>query len=78
MRVTRAHQPGIHHDPRKRRLEITTSIVRGKNEPWTEELVLDTHQMLCKGVNHPKYGTPWKKYGGKYRKIMPQPGMDDR
>jgi len=51
-------------------LQHITDAVVNKNELWTEGLILDTHRILCQGIDHPKYGTPWRKYGGKYRNIL--------
>ncbi|KAF3902784.1 hypothetical protein AA313_de0204762 [Arthrobotrys entomopaga] len=37
-----------------------------KDSTLTEELILDTHKILCEGHEHDD-GTPWEEWAGKYR-----------
>lgn len=54
-------------------LQYMTTAILFNDEPWSEEILCRTHRILCTGVNHPKYRTPWRRYGGKYRDIVPEP-----
>ena len=44
-----------------------------RDEKLSEQLILDTHQILCREVNHPKYNTPWRSYAKIYRNKVKQP-----
>lgn len=52
---------------------LTNAIVTEK-KPLSEELIKDTHRILCTNIQHPKYGTPWMDYAGIYRDQVRQPG----
>ena len=56
-----------------RALQYMTEAVITREEPITEQLILDTHRILCHDVNHPKYKTPWRSYAGIYRNRVKQP-----
>ncbi|KAF6239174.1 hypothetical protein HO173_002435 [Letharia columbiana] len=52
---------------------LTNSFVI-EQRPLSEELIKETHKILCTNVSHPKYDTPWQDYAGKYRNHVRQPG----
>ena len=52
---------------------LTNAFVTEK-KPLSEDLIKETHKILCTNVSHPKYGTPWKDYAGIYRNEVRQPG----
>ena len=54
-------------------LQYITDAVVTRQERFSEQLILDTHRILCHEVNHPKYSTPWRSYAGKYRNLVKQP-----
>ena len=51
---------------------LVDAIVFAK-EPWTEQLLMNTHKILFEGLNHPASDLPWTVYGGKYRNGVTHP-----
>lgn len=47
-------------------------LTEGKS--LSEELIKDTHKILCTNISHPKYETAWEEYAGIYRNEVRQPG----
>ena len=56
-----------------RALQYMTEAIITREEPISEQLILDTHRILCHDVNHPKFNTPWRSYTGIYRKKVRKP-----
>ena len=57
-----------------RALWFLTNAFVTENKPLSEELIKETHRILCMNVSHPKYETPWQEYAGLYRNLVRQPG----
>lgn len=57
-------------------LQFITNAVMTDHQEITEQLIQATHAILIKGVDHPKYGTPFKDYAGVYRNRVKQPGTE--
>ena len=52
---------------------IVDAIVT-RDQPFSEDILKETHRILITGVDHPKYDTPWQEYAGLYRNRVRQPG----
>ncbi|KAL9594657.1 MAG: hypothetical protein Q9219_006918 [cf. Caloplaca sp. 3 TL-2023] len=61
--VLRSRKEVIQH---AKAMEHIVSAIVYKDEPLTEQLILETHAILCKGVENDD-GTPADQYAGKYR-----------
>ena len=57
-------------------LQYITNAVMTEQKEITEKLIQATHAILIKGVDHPKYGTPFREYAGVYRNRVKQPGTE--
>ncbi|KAL8701118.1 MAG: hypothetical protein Q9201_005083 [Fulgogasparrea decipioides] len=56
-----------------RAMQFITDALVTKGEELSEQLIKDTHRILVTNVDHPKYGTSWRRYGGIYRNKVAQP-----
>ena len=55
---------------------LTNAFVT-EGKPLSEDLIKETHKILCTNVSHPKYGTAWEEYAGIYRNEVRQPGSKE-
>lgn len=72
--ILRSRNEVIQH---ARAMQFITNALVMEGQELSEELIKDTHRMLCTGVDHPKYGTPWRSYAGIYRNQVAQPGSGE-
>lgn len=74
-RILRSRWEVIQH---ARALWFLTNAFVTERKPISEELIKETHKILCTNVSHPKYGTPWEEYAGVYRNDVRQPGAKQK
>jgi Fic family protein len=75
--------PGVTHVARSRReviqhaqaLQHITQAVIDRNEPFSEQLIKQTHEILCNGISlHRDNPTEPEYYSGRYRTVIVQAG----